>query len=49
MTLEVSFTLVQATAYFAAASATKKRSFIGARPALNVIKLFSFVTDDETQ
>ncbi len=36
-------------AYFGGASAAKKVSFVPLTPGDNVIKLFSFITDDETQ
>jgi hypothetical protein len=34
-------------AYFVLPSATKSKSFMRLTPDVNVIKLFSFVTDDE--
>jgi hypothetical protein len=34
-------------AYLASSSAMKEKSFITLTPVVNVIKLFSFVTDDE--
>ncbi len=44
-----SFQVQNALAYSASTSLTEKKSFITLLPGVNVIKLFSFVTDDKAQ